>query len=270
MGQKPSAEVLQSLYWNENLSLRDIGKLFHVRGESTVRKWMERYNIKRRDRIYACKVASSEKNTIKPILTPSEDLAYILGVLVGDGCVCHTTSGDYFAALNVKTKVFAESFAKSLKKIGLNPFIQHIWVTSIINGRQYEGYDWRVRAYSKLLFQWFKNLKVTEFQKFLKKPEYKIAFLRGLYESEGSRGYWSCGKGKKAWTMRIVMLNFSVLKLSKELFLDLGYKLCLTHSHHTSSGKLLYSLEKTAKEVPEILETLNPCIKGYDGDACTS
>jgi intein-encoded DNA endonuclease-like protein len=221
---------------------------------------MENYHIERRNRLDACCMANSQKISLKPKLSPSVDLAYTLGVLLGDACVCHSKRA-FIVLMNVRVKKFAESFADSLTNIGLNPLVKRIWKKSTIGGKEYKRYFWLVRANSKLFVLWFKSLEVNNLKKFLEKPKYKLAFLRGIYESEGTAGYWRRGHGK-SWVIRIAMTNFDVLKLCCELFKELGYTLCLTHQGRLRSGKEYYSLEKNGAAVLEILKILKPCIKG--------
>lgn len=264
--QYPSEDEFRRLYWNKEQSLCDIAHLYG-KHESTIRYWMDKYNIPRRERFEAAAFGSSKKNILHPDLTPSEDLAYILGVLYGDGSACRASSGDFIISMNVKTEPFARSFASALKTIGLNPSIGSGWKESTINGKYYNRYVWTVRAYSKVLVQWFKSLRMDNLKNLLNERDCAIAFIRGLYESEGSRGYWQQGS-KKTWILRIVLLNKEIVELTKALFSQLGFKICLTHSHHSSNGEWLWSLEKKGGDVLKILECLKPCIKGLgDQDA---
>lgn len=62
----------------------------------------------------------------QPKLTPSSSLAYILGVIMGDGYISvykRKEGTHYKIGLNVKEKKFALEFLSELKQIGLNPNI---------------------------------------------------------------------------------------------------------------------------------------------------
>jgi len=69
--------------------------------------------------------------TAQPELSSSLSLAYICGVLLGDGVCCKTSWGKgksavaYVVALEVIEKQFAQSFLESLQRLGLKPRIYY-------------------------------------------------------------------------------------------------------------------------------------------------
>ena len=100
------------------------------------------------------------------------DLAYIKGVLCGDGWTYNNKkTWKYNVGLGCKDKEFALKFKASLEKIGL---------------RMWFGYDekhgWRTIGNSKLLYLWNEN---TNYDGFKTKKEI-TSFLEGFYESDGT------------------------------------------------------------------------------------
>lgn len=135
---------------------------------------------------------------IRPDLLPSSNLAYILGVLHGDGCVVNYPTkirrGDKiynifinYVALLCKDKPFALSFFNALQSIGLKPRLR----TAVINSRNY----FRTVASNKEFVLWYKELKFNPnfysilLDKYLNDDEKIIAFLRGYFESDGCYYY---------------------------------------------------------------------------------
>lgn len=95
--------------------------------------------------------------TLKPDLSPSKDLTYILGVCLGDGSVFYVENNrSYLVELTVIEKDFALSFKRALKRIGLNPSISDA-------GKTVAGNDlYRVRAHSLVFYKWFNELSLDQ------------------------------------------------------------------------------------------------------------
>jgi len=125
---------------------------------------------------------------IEPSLEPSYELAYVLGVLKGDGSVFKIERGkgsECMVQLRVTNREFAEKFKIGLIKLNLNPRIDLV-----------EGKIFRVQAYSKLFYEWYSSLSLDDIEKLISSEESLIkAFLSGFYDSEGyktttqSQGY---------------------------------------------------------------------------------
>lgn len=262
-GEYPPYENIRSLYWDKSLSRSEIGDLYGV-GKERVRSWMKHLNIEARSMKEYPLIAA---HPLQPHLVPSVALAHTLGVLFGDGFVCEQQEyGNYIIALRTVSREFAESFNKSLSSIGLHPFTKENDLKTSIDGKSYMTHYFDVRAYSKIFFTWFNAQNLNDVEQLLETKEQKIAFLRGLYESEGSFGYWKMGKSR-IWIFRIVMTDRRILELSKRLFKKLGYEICLTHGSLTRNNLRLHSLEKKGKQALEIIKILNPCIKGEKSHA---
>ena len=125
-------------------------------------------------------------------LTPSNDLAYLLGVYFGDG----SADRRHGFRLGVITKRFAESVAESLKRIGFwNAKVRKYRKKSKgsplwgIKASEIDYYEVNVIAHPFL--DWIQSMRGVEktpndtVRKFLTTKEMKSEFIRGIYESEG-------------------------------------------------------------------------------------
>ena len=117
---------------------------------------------------------------------PSKELAYILGVLHGDGNLV-VNGYNYIIQLGVKDYEFAEFFSKEMSRLLNKKAIKPNWDES--NNR------WQVKYYSKAFYIWFKRQNLETLKPFIEHNKLTIAnFLRGLYDSEGS--HYVCKKRK--------------------------------------------------------------------------
>jgi len=201
-------------------------------------------------------------------LEPSSELAYVLGVCLGDGCVGSYVKGkekrtSYEVKLAVEHKEFAESFKKALEKIGMNPsmFLR----TSV---RPNEKPLWCVCACSRKFVEWYREI-TSDFAKleaFLEKcPKGFEEFIRGFYESEGSfieKEYLDRGAGKVKFYRNLHIFNTNkeliefVNKLLKKLGLRTSLKVEVRWTH-----KDKYRLRVLTKDVDKFFEIIKPVIK---------
>ena len=77
-------EYLENRYWEHNRSIDQIAKEEGV-DKGTVFYWMKKLDVKRRTDSEALMI--HHPNRIK-LPEMNEDLAYVLGVIFGDGCMC--------------------------------------------------------------------------------------------------------------------------------------------------------------------------------------
>jgi len=103
----------------------------------------------------------------------SSDFSYALGVVLGDGYITFPKKGGGYIGLNVKDKDFAEDFKNSLDK----------WSGKKCRLYFYED-CWRVYLHLVVAAKFLKNFDVNKL--FFMSEEIKCAFLRGLFDSEGS------------------------------------------------------------------------------------
>ncbi len=116
------------------------------------------------------KLAASKM--IKPRFERKKDLAYILGVLDGDGY----TDRKWSVGLETVTREFAEKFTKTLRRVGLNANMR-------FNKKKKK---WIVWASSKLLVQWYLSLDNIKKLSWLIKNKVAWEYLKGLYDSDGA------------------------------------------------------------------------------------
>jgi intein-encoded DNA endonuclease-like protein len=176
-------------------------------------------------------------------LNMSEDLAYILGVLKGDGCVyLHGRGADI--KLVCKHREFAISFYNALSRIGLNPKLY------IDNGYH------KVEASSKAFYNWYKKLTLSDIEMLLQNEKYIIAFIRGFYESEGN--YY-----EPEHCIHIYNTDKGLIELCQRFLQKLGFDFHIyTKKKNGHSNKPLYVLYKKKKsEVQHFFELIKPCIK---------
>ena len=114
-----------------------------------------------------------------PDLSPSKELAYIIGVVLGDGSI-FVSSGrgkkQYAIKLSARDKDFVEAFAKALEKVCRRKRPLPIRLL------RRHGY-WETHIYSKRLYE-FLNQPLEKLEHVIK--AYPEDFLRGFFDSEGS------------------------------------------------------------------------------------
>jgi len=112
-------------------------------------------------------------------LRPSEELAYVIGAVLGDGCVGNPRKHEYVIFLRVKDLEFAEEFARCIGKIlGRDP-PKPIPVK--------DG-TFVVEVGSKTLYELLKKpINIERIRQYIEHCIGCIcAFLRGFFDSEGS------------------------------------------------------------------------------------
>lgn len=119
---------------------------------------------------------------IQPNLKPSLSLAYILGVILGDGCVTkYYDKSSYGYGYEVRLEVidedFADMFTEHLKNIGLNPY-------RYIRYRRDKS-DYCVKARSVVFYKWFHSLNLQDIYNLLISEKQKSMFVRGFFDSDG-------------------------------------------------------------------------------------
>lgn len=199
------------------------------------------------------------KRALKPNLNPSDDLAYILGVLKGDGCVSINRSNNaHFILLEVTSLNFAQSFSDALELIGLNPHISKAWVNPKSWGKK-EKY--LARAISKRFVEWYKRLSLKEIEGVV--SGYEVAFIRGFYESEGSVGHSRGDYGNK-WKLAMYNSNRNLLEMVNNLLWKIGFRFYLYGPYIASNptSKPYYVLNTAGKDqIFRFLNTIKPSIK---------
>jgi len=146
-----------------------------------------------------------EKRTKKiPSKILNEDLAYILGVMIGDG----TVDGNSTMLWTID-KDFALTFKRVLER----------WsgykckLYKDIRPKYKQGFCWVVRLYSKRIRNFLKNFDITKI--LTSQKDIQASFLRGFYDSEG--GFCPINRVVRCYNTDINKIN-----LIKELLTKLG------------------------------------------------
>lgn len=185
--------------------------------------------------------------------TPQPTLAYILGVLYGDGYVQFAYISRIL--LQVKDKEFAESFKSALEAIGLHPgpIRLDFWHA------EHKGASPRytVQAYGKPFCEWFKGLTFDDAYKLLQTDKMKRELIRGFYESNGCLSY---RKKKNCWIIQIGDGNLEIINLVQRVLKDLGFNFHLYRDlkHHLHPYFTLVLYKK--KFIKQFLLEINSCI----------
>ncbi|MFH0829731.1 MAG: LAGLIDADG family homing endonuclease [Candidatus Aenigmatarchaeota archaeon] len=147
-------------------------------------------------------------NTPQPLLEPSLELSYILGVLEGDGCVYKTKTAyghEHIIQLCVKDKKFLEEFNRCLGKV----FSRTVKIIYCKSGL------YKICLRSKAFYEWYYNLTAEELSRIsLTHPN---AFIKGFYDSEGSLTKFTTKKGEKTYTTYCVRMLNSNLQLLENI-----------------------------------------------------
>lgn len=196
---------------------------------------------------------------IKPILEPNENLAYILGVMNGDGYAQvrrapNTRKNRYQVRLRNKSFEFTASFKYALEKIGLHPII---FVSSrCYKDRRYFELD----ASSKLFVEWYKSLSITDLEKLMSKDELAISFIRGFYESDGCFFYKT---GTRRGCLEIYKTSKPLIDFINLLLFQLGFSPKISSCNpRKEKWNVCYRLRLYRQaEIQKFFELIHPCIK---------
>lgn len=113
---------------------------------------------------------------------PSKELAYVIGVLYGDGNI-ERHGYHYDIKLNTIDYEFADAFSKAMAKL-LDKKYEKPKYIGIQRGR---NYGWKVTYSSKAFYQWYRKQNLDILKQYIEHNKDTVAhFLRGLYDSDGS------------------------------------------------------------------------------------
>ena len=108
----------------------------------------------------------------------SSELAYIIGVLNGDGNL-YSDGHHYKIQLEVNDYEFTEIFSKNMAKVLNKKIVKPYWNKS--------NNAWRVIYTSKVFYTWYKQQNLDTLKPFIEHSKDTVAyFLRGLYDSDGN------------------------------------------------------------------------------------
>jgi len=212
--------------YNSGLSSWEIAKKFDTY-HSNILHHFKRLNVKRRDKSSAAKegVKSGrikiKRNKIPKNLKLNNDLAYVLGVLAGDGYMDYNEKKRrYNVGLSATDKEFVEKFKESL--------FNFFKVNSSDEFRKSRNKNWSDQYITRLCSKEacdFINT-IGNFRKdkwgipdIIKNSTERIkcAFLRGFFDSEGEID-------KRIWRIGATSMNMNGLKQVGELLKSLGIR----------------------------------------------
>ena len=215
-------------------------------------KFSKKIEEKRKETIF-------NRLSIKPNLKFNENLAYILGIIKGDGCInINKYTKGHIVIVHTIDKSLANNFYDSLKKLNLNPYMCLVPPRNGISKKN----QYRIQAVSKKFCLWYNSLSLNKIKKLLDNRKKIIAFLKGFYEAEGCL----CKqiKNKKRLRITLTHTDIKLLKLTKNLANKLNFNFILNGPYDPSGfGKKLrynFTINKQ-EEVKRFINVIKPCIK---------
>lgn len=250
--KRPSKTNIENLYWEIGLSQSEIAGYYGV-SDATVSLWMKHHNICSRSlsesailmyKLHPKRAENNRKKGQKSFdKTPSHSLAYILGVMLGDGSI---DKNHYRLRLEVKSVKFAQKFAENLNEIGMKPYL------CITKKRTYPYRQYQLVGVSrKAFYEWYIGLTLEDIGVVI--DGYEQDFVCGFYESEGYIGYnYGLNQG-----IIISNNNKDLLSFIKGIMESWGFKPTLRNNTSTNFLLCLYG----TKNVRNFISMINPCIR---------
>jgi hypothetical protein len=213
-------------------------------------KWPHIIESKRKKKVI-------EKLTKKPNLEMTENLAYLLGLMKGDGFVSiNKKSNAHIIGLSSVNKEISNNFSKALEKIGINSKIFEAYPYNGISKQK----QYRAIACSKIFVKWYKELKVDNLELLLNTKEKITSFIKGFYEAEGTFYYG------RIIHVAIENTDLELLVLIKKLLEKINFRFNLNGPYKTNSFNRNYNrfrLKTANKEqVFTFLNAIKPIVKG--------
>jgi len=195
-----------------------------------------------------------------PNLGSSPALAYILGVIAGDGLV----RGHNRIVLGTKDFEFAQEFADALRSIDLRAYVKKDdrWNRSL----QRQQKLWRCYAYSAVFVDWYRNLTRAQFEGIVR--QYPREYLKGFFESEGTYIVNTNGSA----CIHFSSINYELLLIAQRLLTLLGYESKIYEykfkDYFSGQEKTIYrlSLLGSSEKKHEFIRKLKPVIKNHPYD----
>ncbi|MEM1979893.1 MAG: LAGLIDADG family homing endonuclease [Candidatus Caldarchaeum sp.] len=154
-------------------------------------------------------------------LMPSEDLAFVIGAVIGDGTTKRTKSGDFVMMFRVKDKEFAEEFSKR---------IANVLGRQALKPRVLKDGRWAIEIKSKILYELLKKpIDIERIRPFVEHCEKCVgAFIRGFFDAEGIV--------RKDGTMTVVNTDFNLLLYVRDLLRKINVETTSEPKLHTPAG----------------------------------
>jgi len=186
----------------KGLSYSEIARILRAKGVKVSRVTVMRW----------CKGLHDPRNRLNSVkLDPSPELAYVIGVIFGDGSVSFKKRDyKYRIRLKVVDREFAEEFKRCLEALGLKPSLR-------LERDRTRCDRWCVEANSRILYEFLTQPKERLFEV---AKEYPAEFLRGFFDSEGT--VYINPKDPRIARVRASNYDLELLEFMKALLLDLG------------------------------------------------
>jgi len=239
---KLTKKFLENEYWKKGKSTWQIAKMCGFKNSKSIWWHMQKLNIPIRSRSEAFLLHHPRRKEFKPVSSKSS--AYVIGVVLGDGNVGH-----YVVRLRTTTLTFNRSFARALNRIGVKS------KTIFASPRE----KWNTYVCSVEFANWLKNLTLKEVEKIVTRNRNNtIAFIRGLYESEGSAKRWY-----NVVYVSISNSNKILIELLSRLVNILNCKASIrkTFDKRYNSNMYHLCLLGSSQEKLKFLDLIKPCIK---------
>jgi hypothetical protein len=236
-------DEIKTLYWDKHHSITEISKILGV-GRNRIWRFMKREDISRKKPSYCARVDRRIN------ISPSPDLAYIIGVLDGDG---FAGGSEHKIKLEVTSEAFRDSFFESMGRVGLKSFKNE--------RKQRMSYLYGAFSSSRKFVKFYKGLGEEGRRNILRTDDYIREYLRGTYESEGSSEYVNEGNSTH------VRACFSTVRKRMEFLQELLKKLGFVSDIHgprtTSYGSVTYELALRGgwRENNRFFDEIAPIIK---------
>jgi len=190
-----------------------------------------------------------------PNLEPSPELAYILGVIDGDGSV----SGYDRIDLGTKDYEFAQEFRRALKAIGLKANVTETsyWHKNL----KKHVHRWQCYANSAVFVRWYKGLTLKQREGIA--SQFPGEYLKGFFESEGSYYIGTSGGVNVCFSN----FDYELLLIVQRLLTLLGYESRIYENKRKGyfSGRevTVYRLNLlgSSEEKHEFIKRIKPVIK---------
>ena len=198
-----------------------------------------------------------------------ERVAYFLGVIVSDGCASKekrpessSTPYQYVVSLQVTDKEFRDKFAKTLKRLGLNPCkYEHD------NKRESNKPIHHVQATSVDLVRWYKSLEYEDmFPLVTKSDETAYKFIEGAFEGDGHASKGVNNTNTQYW--KITTSESELKNLYKKILGYLDYNPNIVRVEHDSYNTVeVFNVKLTSqKPIKKMLDRIEPCMERKKGE----
>lgn len=147
------------------------------------------------------------------------------------------------------------NFAKSIENIGLHANLFKVKPHNNVT----KSDSYRVICYSKVFYQWYRNMEPEDILDVLDTRGKMVKFLKGFYEAEGYAHFSKSGQ----YTVAFTNTDIRLLKVSKEILLKLGFYFNLNGPYSTGrpNEKPYYNLKTSRKaQTLKFLKTIKPDI----------